>query len=89
MLGKVSLWLAILGAVLPAGLAGIAATSFTFNWARETAFALCSLLLAFLELAALVCGLAGRRTAAGKAGMLVSAILLALFVGGYLLVALG
>jgi predicted Ser/Thr protein kinase len=79
-LGKASLWLAIGGIVLPVCLS-ILATIFIENKDNKQApaFALCGVLLVILELAAFGCGIAGWRTGAGKAGLIIAGILLLLF----------
>jgi hypothetical protein len=74
-LGKASLWTSILGVVLPIGLAIL----------RPGTGELCLLLLMMLELIALGCGIAARRTAAGKGGLVISGILLPLSIAVFLL----
>ena len=84
-LGKVSLWTAIIGIVLPMCLAVLAIVVFLFltphsrmgpssdQWEGALAsLAFCGILFVILELVALGCGIAARRTASGKAGLVIS-----------------
>jgi heme/copper-type cytochrome/quinol oxidase subunit 4 len=75
-LGKASLWSAIIGVVLPGGLAVLAAIFLNSTDARERAYAICAVLSVVLELIAFGCGIAARRTATGKAAVAISVILL-------------
>jgi WD40 repeat protein len=79
-LGRASLWIAILGFVLPVSLAILVAI-FVENRDNRQALAniLCGVLLVALELVALGFGIAGRHTASGKAGLAISCLLLSLF----------
>ncbi len=73
--GKVSLWTAIIGIVLPGCLYLLAALFLTLEgWA----YGLCELLCVILELVALGCGIAARRTPTGRAGLVISGSLLLL-----------
>ncbi len=74
-LGKASLWTSIIGFVLPMCLVIL----FPAN-----AF-LCGVLFVILELVALGCGIAARRTATGKAGLVISFSLLLFFFTLFLL----
>jgi hypothetical protein len=71
-LGLLSLWLAITGMVLPIVIVVVVLASGT---AESSGFMiLCGLLATALELAALVCGIIARRSASGKAGLIISCI---------------
>jgi hypothetical protein len=78
-LGKASLWSAIIGFVLPMCLALLAAI-FIENRDEPPTLpqVLCGILLTIVELLALGCGIASRRTVTGKAGLVISAIMLLL-----------
>jgi hypothetical protein len=65
-LGKACLWCAIIGIVLPVCLAILVPAN---------AF-LCGFLFVILELIALGCGIAARATVTGKAGLIISGIVL-------------
>jgi len=78
-LGKTSLWTSIVGVVLPVSLAILVAIFLKPSSEKALANALCGVLFVILELIALGCGIAGRRTATGKAGLVISVILLLLF----------
>jgi hypothetical protein len=73
-LGLASLWLSIAGIVLPVCLAVVAVTFIERENQKAIAMALCWVLVVVLELAALGCGIAGRRAGTGKAGMVISGI---------------
>ena len=73
-IGRISLWLAIGGLVVPIFLALIGALLAEVIHPPVAYFTLCVVLLFLLEFAALVCGVAGRRTTSGKAGVAVSLI---------------
>ena len=81
-LGGISLWTCLVGLVLPVLLAMVFAVLLERNILREagTYYGLCLLLGGVLELAALGCGLGGRRTAAGKTGLFISIASLLLLV---------
>jgi cytochrome c biogenesis factor len=90
--GRTSLWLAITGLVLPILVAITVAVVLTLANASEHArhdggpyYLLCFLLFVVLELAALVCGIVGLRSGAGKAGLILSSISLGLTVIGVVL----
>jgi hypothetical protein len=68
--GKASLWCAILGGVLPVRLAILVPANAL----------LCGVLFVILELIALGCGIVARRTATGKAGLVISGILVLCFL---------
>jgi hypothetical protein len=85
--GKVSLWTATLGIIVPVSLAVLVLVVVLYLtpqsrmgpvYANEGVAALagCGVLFVILELVALVCGTAGRHTAPGKAGLLISSVLL-------------
>jgi hypothetical protein len=92
-MGKASLWTAILGLVVPICLAGLVLVVVLYltpqryrgapKYAGEglVALGICYLLFCALELVALGCGIAGRHTAAGKAGIAVSGVLLTVALG--------
>jgi hypothetical protein len=82
-LGKASLVTSIVGVALPASLAILAAV-FLNGRPKEQgpSFGLCVLLFVVLELIALGCGVAARRTPTGKAGLVISGILLCVPVAG-------
>jgi len=86
-IGKISLWSAIVGIVLPVVL-GMIIYFFrdTLKVDEVFLFVMCWLLGTVLELVALGCGIAARRTAAGKAGIIISVISLILSVLIYLVV---
>jgi hypothetical protein len=67
-LGKASLWCAIIGVVLPLCL--------LILFPASASPILCGVLLVILELVAVGCGIAARRTATGKSGLVISGILL-------------
>ena len=77
-LGRISLWTAIGGLVLPILLALIGSLLASVVHPSEAYFMLCFALLLVLELAAFGCGIVGRRTTSGKAGLAVSVISLTL-----------
>ena len=81
-LGRVSLWISMVGLVLPVLLAMVFAVLLERNILREpgTYYGLCLLLGGVLELAALGCGLGARRTGAGKTGLFISLASLLLLV---------
>jgi hypothetical protein len=76
-LGKVSLWTSITGVVVltlhPNLIRTFPNASGSFGL---FIFAFCPIFSLLLEFAALGCGIAGRRTTAGKAGMIISSILI-------------
>lgn len=85
-LGLLSLWLAIAGLVLPIVLVlMIGMLPAAAHWG-EGYLLLCFLLGFVLELAALGCGIAARRSATGKAGLIISIISVVLYVLVYLAV---
>jgi hypothetical protein len=93
-LGKASLWCSIIGVALPVCLAILTLVGVSYlapqsrlgpppsaMEAAGWAFALSGILFVLLELIAFGCGLAARRTATGKAGLVISGVLLPLVVG--------
>jgi cytochrome bd-type quinol oxidase subunit 2 len=82
-LGKASLWTSIVGVVLPVFLAILVAIFLKPSSEKAWANALCGVLLVILELVALGCGIVGRRTTAGKAGLVISGVVLGLIVVGF------
>ena len=76
-IGRISLWVAIAGAVLPVLLAQ-GARLVAPSQRLPDFFVLCFVLGIVMELAALGCGIAARRTAAGKAGILTAGVMLML-----------
>ena len=76
-LAKASLWTAIAGLVFPVGLAVLVITSdqhrLDIARLREWPYALCGVLFLILELIALGCGIAARRTVSGKRRLALSA----------------
>lgn len=79
-LGKASLWLSILGVILPLCLWLLIGELHQQRGQQiETNFAAFAALFLVLELGALGCGIVARRTPTGKAGLIISAILLLLF----------
>jgi hypothetical protein len=87
-LGKASLWTSIIGIVLPVSLAVLVAVflkppneqqRLEYERLREWANLLCAVLFVILELVALGCGIAARRTATGKIGLIVAVVVLLLF----------
>ena len=85
-IGRISLWAAISGVVLPALLllGGIVLSSRVTI--LEGFVALCFLLGVGLELVAVGCGIAARRTPSGKAGLIVGSIALLLWLATLLTV---
>lgn len=86
-LGKASLWTSVIGVVLPVCLVILIATflqppkeqeRLESERLRQRAETLCGVLFVILELVALGCGIAARRTATAKAGLTISVILLLL-----------
>ena len=95
-LGKASLWTAVGGFVLPVCFALLALVGVLLlkprllepSWSEPGAVsALCGIFLVALELVALGCGMAARRTATGKAGLFLSGVPLLLVLLGALFVA--
>jgi hypothetical protein len=87
--GRSSLWMSLAGLILPLVLA-ILATVFISGsqegrQRRELAYFLSAFLFAVLELAAFVCGILGRRSGPGKAGLVISSISLIVVVFSLLL----
>ena len=94
VLGKVSLWTAIIGFVLPMCL-GVLVIVFVLyftprtrmgpSWEAEKAalivLAFCCILFVILEATALGCGIAARQTATGIAGLVISSVLFLLALG--------
>lgn len=79
LLGKVSLWAAVVGVVLPVCLVVVVAMLFSHPALGQDAgpaYACCGLLFVMLELIALGCGIAARRTATGKAGLVIGSVVL-------------
>ena len=74
-LGKASLWSSIIGIVLPACLYVLVIIFFSYE---GLAYGACQLLFVILQLVALGCGIAARRTPNGKAGLGISGSLLLL-----------
>jgi hypothetical protein len=86
-LGKASLRASIIGVVLPLALVTIGIVLLVFlpaHRAREVQLltALGYDLGMILELAAIACGIAARRTATGRAGLVISGAVLLLFLAG-------
>jgi hypothetical protein len=76
-IGKASLWISRAGMSLPALLIFLVRI---FPWSETVwVYTLCGGLLVFLELVALGCGIAGRRTIDGIAGQAMSVAALLLF----------
>lgn len=79
-LGKVSLWSSIIGVVLP-GCIAVLVFFIEKNTSEQSlslgyviyGFVICGFLFVTLELVALGCGIAARRTTAGNAGLVISA----------------
>jgi hypothetical protein len=91
-LGRTSLWTSISGIVVPVGLAALALVVVLVltpqsrlgpKYGNEglAALAICGVLFVILELVALACGIAARRTATGKIGMTISGVMLTLALG--------
>jgi len=80
-LGRISLWAAIAGLVLPIVLVlGIGVLDSVLKLGlSDGLLMLCGMLGIVLELVALGCGIVGRRAASGKAGLIISVISLALY----------
>ena len=82
--GRSSLWMSLAGLTLPLVLAILAtvfiADSQEGHQRRQLAYILCALLFVVFEIAAFVCGIIGRRTGPGKAGLSISCISLVLTV---------
>jgi hypothetical protein len=77
---QTSLWSSIIGVVLPGCLAVLAAVFIKNEYDRRVPYIICGLLFGILELVALGCGIAARRTATGKAGMVISGVLFVLLL---------
>jgi hypothetical protein len=75
-LGKASLGTAILGIVLPGCLAVLVAVFIKNEYERRIPYVICGLLFVVLEFVAFGCGIGGKRTATGKAGLIISTVLL-------------
>ncbi len=73
-MGRISLWTAIVGLVGPILLALNGTLLGIFVRLPEGYYILCAALMVLLELAALVCGIVGRRTASGKAGIAIAVV---------------
>jgi uncharacterized membrane protein len=88
LLGRVSLWSAILGLILPG--CSLAVLSLVMDIHSLEFFVFAMTISGFLfctfELVALGCGIAARRTAAGKAGLAVVAGIAILVLLSYLMV---
>jgi hypothetical protein len=87
-LGKVSLWTAVIGLVVPVALAVgviLVVLFVTRAWEGLIRLVLCGALLVILELVAFVCGIMARRTTSGKIGLAISGVLLMLALGFTLL----
>jgi hypothetical protein len=80
--GRISLWTSIVGLVLPVLLAMVFAVLLERNILREPGiyYGLCLLLSGVLELAALMSGLATRRTVSGRTGLYISLASLLLLI---------
>jgi hypothetical protein len=80
VLGKASLWSALIGIVLPASLAVLVAVFLKPHLGNDPgpAYGICCLLFVILELVAFGCGIAARHLATGKAALVISGILLLL-----------
>jgi hypothetical protein len=81
-LGKASLVTSIIGIALSAFLAVLVGIFIRGPKEQGMYFGLCLLLFVILELIALGCGIAARRTSTGKAGLVISGILLLIPVLG-------
>jgi hypothetical protein len=77
-LGKASLGSSIIGIVLPGCLYVLVAMCLRPPGEQGWAYGICELLFVILELVALGCGIAARRTPTGKAGLAISGSLLLL-----------
>ena len=75
LLGRIGLWLAIVGLILPILIAIICYMVF-----KEDMTALCALLFLACEVAALGCGIASRKSGPGRAALIVSSLSLVLGV---------
>ena len=82
-LGITSLCSSIIGVVLPACLAVLVAVFIKPPNEQGPAYALCGVLFVILESIALGCGIATKRTATGKAGLLISGVLLLLALAAF------
>jgi hypothetical protein len=81
-LGKASLWTSVIGIALPTSLAILVGVFLRDPKDQGLYFGLCVLLGVILEVVALGCGVAARRTPAGKAGLAISSIPLLMLVLG-------
>jgi hypothetical protein len=79
-LGKTSLWSSIIGVALPGCLAVLVAVFIKNEYDRRMPYVICGVIFGMLELVALGCGLATRRTATGKAGLVISSVLFVLLL---------
>ena len=84
-LGKASLWSAIIGVGLPGSLAVLVVIFLKTKEEQAVGYAISGLLFGILEMVALGCGIAARRTATGKAGLVISGmiLLLVLFLAAF------
>jgi len=79
-IGRISLWTSIAGLVLPV-LLGLAGSALPKALRPEDSYIVfCAVLGLVLEVAAVGCGIVGRRSGAGKAGLIISVLSLVLFV---------
>jgi len=91
-LAKVSLWTSIGGFVVPTSLAALVFVVVVFILPPQRtapaysveAIVACGIVFLILELIAFGCGVAARRTAPGKAGLIISSTLLLFGVGWWL-----
>ena len=77
-LGKASVWSCIIGVVLPGGLLALVLSNERLLPLEVALGAIgpCYILFVMLELVALGCGIAARRTTAGKVGLVISGLIL-------------
>jgi hypothetical protein len=83
-LGNASLWSSIVGVVLPGCLAALVAIFLNnpvLGQDPDPTYGICAILFLILQLVALGCGIAARCTASGKAGLIMSGVLLPLALG--------
>jgi hypothetical protein len=84
--GNTSLWTSITGIILPGCLAILVVDFIKIPNERNIPYIICGFLFVILELVAFGCGIAGRRTATGKAGLAISSILLLLGIVVFLFI---
>lgn len=90
LIGKVSLWIAVVGFALPASVAVLVLLIQPSGYLVAGAcLFVCSAVFFVLEVVALGCGIAGRGTPAGRTGVIISGIFLAISAAALLYLVFG